>query len=123
MIRAVAVLGAVFAAHVAYRLFHEAGSDQQWAKYVGDGVALTVLSAVALAWTRSSAGVVGALAQVGAWWGVLEGAQQAGCGYLMWGDLGRGELCVRMLGPLPYVVAASVLAAVSFARLKSYRSG
>jgi hypothetical protein len=121
--RALAVLCAVFAAHVAYRLFPEAGSDQQWAKYVGDGVGFALLSAAVLLGMRSPAGEVGALAQVGAWWGVLEGAQQAGCGYLMWGDLGRGDLCIRIVGPVPYIVAATVLAALAFARMKNHKSG
>lgn len=123
MIRAGAVLAAVFASHVAYRLFPEAGADQQWAKYVGDGVGFTLVCAAVLLGGRPHAGEVGALAQVGAWWGVLEGAQQAGCGYLMWGDVGRGDLCVRLVGPVPYIVAATVLAAVAFARLKKNRSG
>lgn len=116
---ALAVLLAVLASHVVYHLWPDAGGDQQWAKYVGDGAGFALLCAAILITRQRGGGEVGAPLAVGAWWGLLEGTQQAVCGYVMWGDRGAGDLCVRMVGPVPYVVAAAVLASVLIARANS----
>jgi len=106
-----AVLLAVVLAHSMYYAWPVATADRRWAKYVGDGAALSVLCALWALYGRRLRTGVGALVMGAGTWGALEGLQQAGCGVLSWGRPRELDLCVALVGPWPYVLAASALLA------------
>jgi hypothetical protein len=115
---AAAVLCAVLLAHSVYYLWPAGSADRRWAKYVGDGAGFAVLCIVLALQGRRAGTGVGALVMAAGTWGALEGMQQAGCAVLGWGRVTTRDLCVELVGPWPYVLAASALLAWLISRNK-----
>lgn len=118
--RSLMILAAVLLAHACYYAWPK-GLDRQWAFYVLGGVAFAILCLAHLPAKADAASEVGALTATACWWGVLEGLQQAGCGAIGWGGDSQGEdLCIQLVGPVPYLLAAVVFAA-RFIALQRHR--
>lgn len=109
--RALALLGVVTVAHAVYYAW-PAGAQRRWAFYVLGGVAFAAAMLMHLPDKKARATEVGAVGGAACLWGALEGLQQAGCGALGWMHTPKErDLCVELVGPWPYVLAASALLA------------
>lgn len=106
------VLGAVLIGHALYYLWPD-GAARRWAFYVLGGVAFALLCLSHLVRQSSE---VGALGTVAAWWGALEGGQQAVCGAAAWGSEADGDLCLQLAGPAVYALTAAGLVAFLISR-------
>lgn len=105
---AILLLVGVWWAHYAYYHWPSSG-DQQWAHYIGSH-ALLVLALVLLVpqAARSRWAVAAVIGPIACWWGAIESAQAAVCGYMQWGTLPAADLCVSALGVWPYALAAAL---------------
>lgn len=112
---ALALVAAVLVGDYAYYWWPEA--DQPWVAYIGQGIQAALLFAIGAIGCRRILSPIWRFALTApCMWGLIEAAQRAICGAVLFGEYGTGDLCTRIAGPNIYPMAAAVLLATALTR-------